>query len=73
MWLRDLLPKDLPQARILTFEYDSKWLEDPANVTLRDCADQLLQSVLWDRSHHGDESMCKRMVCFTPSLQYIGC
>ncbi|KAK0722611.1 hypothetical protein B0T26DRAFT_641226 [Lasiosphaeria miniovina] len=54
MWLRDLLPHDVPEARVLTFEYDSKWLKDPSLVSLRDCADRLIESVLWDRTHLGE-------------------
>ncbi|KAF8253065.1 hypothetical protein K440DRAFT_627253 [Wilcoxina mikolae CBS 423.85] len=65
MWLRDLLPSDLPEARILTFEYDSKWMQtkrdDPAFVTLEDCGKRLLQSVIWDRTHKYEDEMCKTM------------
>ena len=49
MWLRDLLPSDLLEARILIFEYDSKCAngkDDPAFVTLEDYKKCLLQSVI---------------------------
>jgi hypothetical protein len=62
MWLRDLLKEDIPLARILTFEYNSTWLENPANVSLKQCAQELLQAIIWDRSHRGENSMCKTMV-----------
>ncbi|PGH14460.1 hypothetical protein AJ80_05905 [Polytolypa hystricis UAMH7299] len=61
MWLRDLLPVDLEEARIMTFEYDSKWLEDPSYVSLRDCGERLLRSILYDRTHRGEETMCPIM------------
>ncbi|KAK3680915.1 hypothetical protein B0T22DRAFT_474365 [Podospora appendiculata] len=61
MWLRDLLPRDIPGARVLTFEYDSKWLNDPSLVSLRDCADRLIESVLWDRTHLGETKVCRHM------------
>ncbi|KAK3320455.1 hypothetical protein B0T19DRAFT_477722 [Cercophora scortea] len=61
MWLRDLLPRDIPGARVLTFEYDSKWLKDPSLVSLRDCADRLIESVLWDRTHLGETKVCPQM------------
>jgi hypothetical protein len=62
MWLRDLLPRDIPHARILTFEYGSRWLDDPDIVTLEDCARNLLRSILWDRTHAKDRRMCEAMV-----------
>ncbi|KAK3393261.1 hypothetical protein B0H63DRAFT_14817 [Podospora didyma] len=61
MWLRELLPKDLPDARIMTFEYDSRWLRDSALVTLEDCGNRLLESVIWDRTHRDSELMCPIM------------
>ncbi|KAI9768347.1 MAG: hypothetical protein M1840_004955 [Geoglossum simile] len=61
MWLRDLLPVDLPQARTMTFKYDSKWLKDPSFVSLRDCGDRLLKSILQDRTHRGKDKMCPIM------------
>jgi hypothetical protein len=62
MWLRDLLPADLPDARIMSFEYDSRWLHDPSLVTLEDCGDRLLESIIWDRTHKGSKQMCPIMV-----------
>lgn len=62
MWLKDLLPLDLPCARILTFEYNSKWMTRPASVTLEDCARQLLDAIRWDRAHKDKTKICKAMV-----------
>jgi len=62
MWLRDLLKEDIPLARILTFEYNSTWLENPANVSLKHCAQELLRAIIWDRSHRGENGMCMTMV-----------
>ena len=62
MLLHDLLPVDIPQACIATFEYDTRWLGDPAMVSLRGCRARLLQSILWDRTHAGDAKMCRTMV-----------
>jgi hypothetical protein len=65
MWLRDLLGDDLTNARILSFEYDSKWLDDPAMVALEDCGERLLESIIWDRTHRGSREcreMCPIMV-----------
>ena len=73
MWLRDLLPKDLPLARILTFEYDSKWLEDPSFVSLGDCGARLLQSIIWDRTHQTESHMCPKMVSPTSGLPVHRC
>lgn len=66
MWLRDLLKTDLPNARIMSFEYDSRWLNDPAMVSLEDCGERLLESIIWDRTHNGSREhreMCPIMVC----------
>jgi hypothetical protein len=78
MWLKDLLPQDLPCARILTFEYNSEWMTKPANVTLEDCARQLLDAIIWDRTHKDKTKMCKAMVfchmaLFTTRLIWAAC
>jgi hypothetical protein len=57
-WLREKLPKDLPVARILTFEYDSEWYKNPSHVDLRECAEQLLRCIIQDRRHQGDLLPC---------------
>ncbi|KAL8789665.1 MAG: hypothetical protein Q9195_006718 [Heterodermia aff. obscurata] len=56
MWLRDLLPLDLPAARIQTFIYDSRWYDDPDYVSLRECGKRLLYALLADRTHRNQRS-----------------
>ena len=58
MWLRDLLPQDLPRARIQTFRYDSSWYQDPDYVSLRACGRRLLYALLADRTHHNQHRLC---------------
>ncbi|KAI9779305.1 MAG: hypothetical protein M1835_004735 [Candelina submexicana] len=41
-WIRDLLPVDLPQARLLYFNYDSTTYNDAPIKILEDIADELL-------------------------------
>src|SRR5882762_8511481 len=62
MWLRNLLGKDIEKARVTTFEYDSKWFDDPDHVTLRDCARRLLRCLVLDRSHGRQSRMCSTRV-----------
>ena len=33
MWLRDFLPREFPNARIMTYGYDSNLKESDANIT----------------------------------------
>ena len=58
MWLRDLLPQDLPCARIQTFRYDSAWYQDPDYVSLRECGRRLLYALLADRTHRNQYRLC---------------
>lgn len=52
-WLKDLLPKTIPQARILTFGYDTSTLRDPegkgGSPKIDDYADELLVMLENDR------------------------
>ena len=41
-WIRDLLPIDLPSARLLYFNYDSTTYNDAPYKNLEDIADELL-------------------------------
>jgi hypothetical protein len=50
MWLKDFLPDDFPQARILAFVYPSEPFENPDFVDLRALGGSLLRSVAKDRS-----------------------
>jgi len=45
MWLRDLLPKDLPNTRIMTYGYNSNLFEDASIGRIRDFAKGLLNDV----------------------------
>ena len=46
-WLADdeMLPAKLPNSRIMTFNYESKWLLGPVKQTLSSCAIQLLTAL----------------------------
>ncbi|KAI5837295.1 ankyrin repeat-containing domain protein [Morchella snyderi] len=45
MWLKDLLPKSVPRARILTYNHNSAWMRDAPVKTVRDCGKQLLAAL----------------------------
>lgn len=49
LWLRDLLPAEIPRARILTYGYDSRthgtWEEDISRQTLNGHGIKLLQAL----------------------------
>ena len=49
MWLRDLLPRFLPNARIATYSYQSDWRQD-VKTNLRKCGQQLLNVLYQHRS-----------------------
>lgn len=49
MWLRDLLPQSLPNARIATYSYESDWRQD-VKTNLRECGLQLLNVLYQHRS-----------------------
>lgn len=45
MWLRDLLPHHVPNARIMTFNYASEWLRDAPRESMRPLASRLLANI----------------------------
>ena len=49
MWLRDLMPRFLPNARIATYSYESDWRQD-VKTNLRECGQQLLNVLYQHRS-----------------------
>lgn len=51
MWLRDLLPSELKNARIATYSYQSDWRDRGIKTTLRKCSEQFLNILLQSRSH----------------------
>lgn len=44
-WLRDLLPNEMPNARVMTFQYESKVLFNKATGGVSDTADQLFREL----------------------------
>ncbi|MCJ1242271.1 hypothetical protein MMC14_010278, partial [Varicellaria rhodocarpa] len=42
MWLRDVLPDFIPNARIATYSYESDWRKRDIKTSLRQCGEQLL-------------------------------
>ncbi|KAJ6785086.1 hypothetical protein PWT90_03543 [Aphanocladium album] len=58
-WIREQLPKDIPDARVLGFEYPSRWYDDPVATSLAECASQLLRSLIEDRCHADAPEMCR--------------
>ncbi|KAG8868375.1 hypothetical protein FRC20_003536 [Serendipita sp. 405] len=49
MWLEEYLPKDFPTARIMAFEYNSKWLFNADFMGLDDHATALLDALVKQR------------------------
>lgn len=64
MWLKDLLPSCVPNARIATFSYASDWFTYKKGVktSLRALGEQLLNSVELDRQNSTVRS-CKTAIC----------
>lgn len=63
MWLRDLLPTWIPNARIATFSYPSDWFTYRKGVktSLRVLGEQLLNVLVLDRKKwnvSSDENSC---------------
>lgn len=46
MWLRDILPDDLPSARILTYGYDTRLAGSHSNARILDYAKEFLDTVM---------------------------
>lgn len=45
MWLKDLLPKTLPRARIMAYNHNSAWFRDAPVKSVRVCGEQLLNAL----------------------------
>jgi hypothetical protein len=45
MWLKDLLPAQVPTARVLAFNYASEWLRDAPRESMRPLASRLLANL----------------------------
>ncbi|CAH0000146.1 unnamed protein product, partial [Clonostachys byssicola] len=60
-WFRDFLPEDIPQARLLTYGYDSSLAATDAKYSIGDLADTFLDAFLTFRD---DTSTSKRPIIF---------
>ena len=49
MWLQDLLPNLVPNARIASYSYESDWRQD-VKTNLRKCGEQLLNVLHQNRA-----------------------
>lgn len=50
LWLRDLLPEDLPSARVFTYGYNSAFVFSRETSTLREYARALLEDIRSERA-----------------------
>lgn len=58
-WLKDenMLPLDIPNARIMTFNYESKWIMDAPKQGRFSCAEQLLTALDNQRREASDPTI----------------
>lgn len=49
VWIRDDLPKDIGNARIMTFGYNAAYIGDATSGRIRDFAKQLLEALRLER------------------------
>jgi hypothetical protein len=58
-WLKDenMLPLDIPNARIMTFNYESKWIADAPKQGRFSCAEQLLTALDNQRREVSDPTL----------------
>lgn len=54
-WLEDdnLLPSEIPNARVLAFNYNSDWLVNGTKIELWDLAEELMRELYMDRDKVG--------------------
>jgi hypothetical protein len=64
MWLRDLLPKRLPNARIASFSYESGWMSG-GEANIRRYGDQLLEVLL---QHRQGDHVCVKSISLIPNI-----
>jgi hypothetical protein len=62
-WLKQQFPKDMPDARVLVYEYASEWYGNPVHTSLEECARQFLQTLVLDRRHARTGKLCPTRVC----------
>lgn len=65
MWLRDLLPKSVCNARIASYSYESDWRHD-VKTNLRKCGEQLLNVL--HQSRAGDQERQRPLIMVGHSL-----
>jgi hypothetical protein len=58
MWLRDFLPESVPNARILTYGYDTKLPGSQSTASILELSKKLLESVKTIRSQQ-EVGLCK--------------
>ncbi len=58
MWLRDLLPDLIPDARIATYSYESDWRKADLNSSIRKYGEQLLNVLHQNRSTEKVGEIC---------------
>jgi hypothetical protein len=63
MWLRDLLPQKVPNARVMTFGYNADIIANTSIAGIRDNARKLL-STLRDKREDDDENDNGRPIVF---------
>jgi hypothetical protein len=74
MWLKDLLPSYLGNARIATFSYLSDWYTYRKGVqtSIRELGEQLLNALYQNRLHIGVSfASCERAVCVRWNMPLI--
>jgi hypothetical protein len=49
MWLRDLLPEEKLNARIMTFNHNTSWQRNAVSKSLKDHGEDLLRALCWVR------------------------
>ncbi len=64
-WPRDLLPKEIPSARVLTFDYSAR-LGDDTPLVFRDLGKRLLESLAINRQH--EKAATRRLIFVAHSL-----
>lgn len=66
MWLRDFLPEAIPTARIMTYGYDSKLLNNNSTASIREFSRNFLEALASARA--GDEERHRPIIFIGHSL-----
>lgn len=62
-WLRELLPEVVPNCRILSFGYDSRYMRNAPKRDISNCAQELLQALSSDRFATGAQRRPIVFIC----------